>query len=139
MNLCRRLESGEFDYRAWLRLAKQIKAEWNVDHRNDPDLARAYINVSDPVSREKDIKKLAADLHYYSDRWFSGRFLNLHLAMRQFRDNYTKGLIDREFRCPLCGYERTSIRKHPKCNHNQEEEGIPYPVTEMVLIPLRDQ
>ena len=35
------------------------------------------------------------------------------------------------FRCPVCGVERESLRKHPKCNHSQEEEGVPVPLTDM--------
>ena len=36
-----------------------------------------------------------------------------------------------QFECPLCGYVRESFRKDPKCNHNQDEEGIPIPLTPM--------
>lgn len=36
------------------------------------------------------------------------------------------------YKCPLCGYERETIRNRiPKCNHNQEEEGEPVPLTDM--------
>lgn len=38
------------------------------------------------------------------------------------------------FKCDLCGFERDSMRAAPKCNHNQEEEGVPHPVREMTKI-----
>jgi hypothetical protein len=38
----------------------------------------------------------------------------------------------RIFKCPLCGYERETLRNRtPKCNHNQDEEGSPVPLTDM--------
>lgn len=37
----------------------------------------------------------------------------------------------RLFKCPACGYERRSMRAKPRCNHNQEEEGTPFPLCEM--------
>ena len=38
----------------------------------------------------------------------------------------------RKYECELCGQTRETLRpKIPKCNHNQEEEGHPYPVLEM--------
>jgi hypothetical protein len=38
----------------------------------------------------------------------------------------------RYYKCPLCGYERETLRNRvPQCNHNQEEEGIPVPLTAM--------
>lgn len=37
----------------------------------------------------------------------------------------------RLFKCPACGYERRSLREKPRCNHNQEEEGIPLRVAVM--------
>jgi hypothetical protein len=39
-----------------------------------------------------------------------------------------------EYECQLCGARRQTLRKAPKCNHNQEEEGEPYPVSEMVKV-----
>jgi len=38
------------------------------------------------------------------------------------------------YRCELCGYERDSFKKEPKCNHNQDEEGMPHPLTVMKKI-----
>lgn len=37
----------------------------------------------------------------------------------------------RLFECPVCGYQRESFKKEPKCNHNQEEEGTPVPLAAM--------
>lgn len=38
----------------------------------------------------------------------------------------------RIYKCPLCGYEQETIRNRiPKCNHNQDEEGTPVPLTDM--------
>lgn len=44
----------------------------------------------------------------------------------------------RYFKCPACGHETETLRnKTPKCNHGQEEEGMPFPLSEMeeVLVP----
>lgn len=40
----------------------------------------------------------------------------------------------RTWKCELCGHQRESFKKAPTCNHNQEEEGTPVPVLEMVQI-----
>lgn len=40
----------------------------------------------------------------------------------------------RRFKCPLCGYERETFKKEPKCNHNQEEEGTPVPLVLMEVM-----
>ena len=38
----------------------------------------------------------------------------------------------RYYRCNLCGTERETLRNRiPKCNHGQEEEGTPVPLTDM--------
>lgn len=38
----------------------------------------------------------------------------------------------RLFQCPLCGSKRETLRNRiPNCNHNQDEEGSPTPLTEM--------
>lgn len=37
----------------------------------------------------------------------------------------------RTFVCEFCGYERQTFKKEPQCNHNQDEEGIPFPMTAM--------
>lgn len=39
------------------------------------------------------------------------------------------------YKCPLCQHERETLRPRiPKCNHNQEEEGFPTPLVEMVEV-----
>lgn len=41
----------------------------------------------------------------------------------------------RRYKCPLCKYERETLRNRvPLCNHGQEEEGEPIPVKEMAEI-----
>lgn len=38
----------------------------------------------------------------------------------------------RHYKCSLCGHERETLRNRiPRCNHNQEEEGSPSPVSMM--------
>ncbi len=38
----------------------------------------------------------------------------------------------RIFKCPACGHETETLRKRtPLCNHSQDEEGTPFPTTEM--------
>lgn len=38
----------------------------------------------------------------------------------------------RLFKCSVCGAERETLRpKTPTCNHGQEEEGSPLPISEM--------
>lgn len=38
----------------------------------------------------------------------------------------------RIFECKLCGHQRETLRnKIPKCNHGQEEEGTPVPLSDM--------
>ncbi len=38
----------------------------------------------------------------------------------------------RYFKCELCGHEMEWLKKtKPRCNHNQEEEGLPVPTLEM--------
>lgn len=43
------------------------------------------------------------------------------------------------FECPLCGHYRESFKQDPKCNHGQEEEGIPVPLSSMVKILVAPQ
>lgn len=41
----------------------------------------------------------------------------------------------RKFKCPLCGHERVTCRnKKQMCNHNQDEEGEPASLVEMLFI-----
>ena len=44
----------------------------------------------------------------------------------------SRGRSMKKYVCHICGFFRESIRNHPKCNHNQDEEGIPIPVVDMV-------
>ena len=85
----RRFDKGEFDYRAWLRLARQIRAEWNVERDASDPLLEGWRKLPEIKSQSEELGSLAADLHYYSDRWYIGRFVRLHLLMRRYRDTYT--------------------------------------------------
>jgi hypothetical protein len=41
----------------------------------------------------------------------------------------------RYYKCPVCGHEKESLRNRKQmCNHNQEEEGTPAPLTEMIEV-----
>lgn len=41
----------------------------------------------------------------------------------------------RIYKCDLCGHVRETLRARvPKCNHNQEEEGEPVPLKDMVEV-----
>lgn len=42
----------------------------------------------------------------------------------------------RRYKCPLCGYERETLKKSiPKCNHNRDEEGELTEMEEVLSAP----